>query len=80
VLETLLLYRIQLLSHVLWHVIVVPQLVAFFLITNQTLELVCQKSVVLLSRDLAPAVGAEIAWWPRAAHELVYLTPHCPLA
>ena len=45
VLETLLLYRIQLLSHIFWNVIVVLQLVAFFLVTNQTLELVCQKSV-----------------------------------
>lgn len=58
----------------------VLQLVAFFLVTNQTLELICQKSVVLLPRDVALIVGAEMVWWPRAPHELVYLTPHGPLA
>ena len=57
VLETLLLYCIELLAHIVWNVVVVLQLVSFLLVANQTLELVGQKSVVLLSRDVAPAVG-----------------------
>ena len=57
VLETLLLYCIELLAHIVWNVVVVLQLVSFLLVANQTLELVGQKSVVLLSRDVAPSVG-----------------------